>query len=536
MFVTIVTILFMGLRCNYDLDPPALNQDSSIQCYNAEHKVIVRVALIALSTYLVQHTLLPSGTFKETMGDDTLHIMFVPVYLSAHYFLKAIFCAICVFFYEGDILRIFVLTFINFLLLWMNNYMKPCSIVWVNVMRNAMFLHASFSGLLSLNYLFWPISDATKSLLISTLICTIVFTSIGVFAMYWYSNRTTDYLIATAFLDLDWQVSHGGVVHPRVLEPLISLTLSRSRKDLELVKRYIGQLIWLISYPNKRVQFQAAWPLSNLSLLEEDARLRINAANGTKTLLEWYVDMDDQVQLEVLAALGNLSLSFEVADDMVLKHKCVPFLLHIIGSRKAKHGQFALVAIANIVRKERYREVVIKNGGMQVLLGALMCHDYTKLKHSAVAIGNVVLSRSVSALEELKGQGVLSRILKMAARNEADTQRELVSLLRNLTCYASMREALFKKGIIKVMERVKYSSYENVGEWAEEVLVVMNMYTLHRLDDKKRMMMETPLLYVAPHARCCTCQTTIRGRRRWPHTAPLACASGLPRLESTSPW
>ena len=486
MYVTIVTILFMGLKCDYDVDPPVLTQDTSILCYGSQHTGMAQAALITLALYLMQHTLLPSGTFKETMGDDTLDIMFVPMYLSAHYLLKAIFCGVYVFFYEWDKLRIFILAIINFMLLWMNNYMKPCSISWVNTLRNVIFLHASFSGIMSVNYLYWTYSDDLKWMLISTLLCTIVFTSLGVILIYHYDSRSTEYSIATAFLDLEWQVSHGGTVHPRVLEPLISLTLSNTRADREIVKKYISQLIWLISYPNKRVQFQSAWALANLSLLEEDARLKVDKAEGTSTLLEWYMDMDDVVQLECLAALGNLSLSYDVVNAMVLKHKCVPFLLQLVSGNKLKHSQFALVAVANIARKERFRDVILRNGGVASLIGAIMSHDRLKLKFSAVAMGNLVLSHSTDMLEALRGKGVLDRILKMTGRNEADTQRELVALLRNLTCYATMREFLFKKGVIKVMERVRHSSYENVSEWVHEVLAVMTTYTQQRLDHKKR--------------------------------------------------
>lgn len=62
------------------------------------------------------------------------------------------------------------------------------------------------------------------------------------------------------------QVAKGGSVHPRVLEPLISLTLSNDPADLEIAKSYIEQLVWLISYPNIRVQFQSAWGIANLAL------------------------------------------------------------------------------------------------------------------------------------------------------------------------------------------------------------------------------------------------------------------------------
>lgn len=485
-FVTIVTVLFMGLRCDYDVTPPVLMQDTDVLCYNQSHTYMARAALIALALYIVQHTLLPSGTFKETMGDDTLEIMFVPVYLSAHYLMKAIFCGVYVFFYERNLLRVSILTAINFMLLWMNNYMRPCSISWVNVLRNTIFLHASLAGIMALNYVVWPSTDETQNMLLSTILCTIFFTTVGMFSLHVYANRSTEHSIAISFLDLEWQVSHGGTVHPRVLEPLISLSLSTESDDLDIVKRYIPQLVWLLSYPNKRVQFQSAWALANLSLLEEDARVKINDASGTKTLLEWYMDMDDLVQLECLAALANLSLSYEVVDDLVNVHKAIPFLLQIIGSNKLKHSQFSVVALANISRKEKYRCVVQQYGCVWVLIGAVLSGDYMKLKFGCVALGNLALSYNSEILEAMKSKGVIDRIIKVAGRNEADTQREIVSLLRNLACYAPMREILFKKGLIKVMEKLKSSSYQDVSKWADEVLRVMLDYVLDRQDHNKR--------------------------------------------------
>ena len=40
--------------------------------------------------------------------------------------------------------------------------------------------------------------------------------------------------------------------------------------------------------------------------------MKIHSAGGTKTLFEWYMDMDVMVQLESLAAIANLTLSTEV--------------------------------------------------------------------------------------------------------------------------------------------------------------------------------------------------------------------------------
>jgi hypothetical protein len=47
---------------------------------------------------------------------------------------------------------------------------------------------------------------------------------------------------------------------------LLSCACSNQLADLEIAKSYIEQLVWLISYPNIRVQFQSAWGIANLAL------------------------------------------------------------------------------------------------------------------------------------------------------------------------------------------------------------------------------------------------------------------------------
>ena len=46
--------------------------------------------------------------------------------------------------------------------------------------------------------------------------------------------------------------------------------------------------------------------------------MKIHSAGGTKTLFEWYMDMDIMVQLESLAAIANLTLSTEVMPTPIL--------------------------------------------------------------------------------------------------------------------------------------------------------------------------------------------------------------------------
>ena len=227
-YVSIVTIMFMGLSCDYDVVPPVLVQKTSIECWGTEHTNMAVASLLGLALFLIQMTLLPSGTFKETMTDNNLDIMFVPVYLQAHFLLKAVFCGIYVSFYRENVARCVTLTIINMMLLLLNHNLKPCSVESINILRDGFFMCAVLSGAQSLSYIFWrKTSYDSQGVYLSTWIVNLILVCVGMFFFYKTTKRSTEYAIAKAFLDLEWQVSRGGVVHPRVLEPLISLTLSK---------------------------------------------------------------------------------------------------------------------------------------------------------------------------------------------------------------------------------------------------------------------------------------------------------------------
>lgn len=474
-FVTIITILFMSLWCDYSPEQPVLVQDREIICWETLHTRMAVVGLIALAIYLIQMTLLPSGTYKETMRNDQLDIMFVPVYLQAHFLLKAIFCGIYVTFYNDDWARVVLLTFINVLLLCLMCWMQPCSVQFINVARQTFFICAVVAGCQSLNYVAnMKISEAEetatiKALFISTLATNCFFIFISMSLYYFYTTRSTKFVIARTFLDLEWQVSKGGSVHPRVLEPLISLTLSTDRDDEAIAKNYIGQLVWLISYPNMRVQFQSAWGLANLALVDEDSRLKIHEAGGTKSLFEWYTDMDFIVQLEALAALVNLSLSFAVSTDMVTRYKVIPFFVNLISKNKLKHAQFAAIGIANIARTESYREEIRKCGGIPMLVGCIMSSDYGKKRFGCLALANMALSPSFEIVQAFHSKKLVDKIIKMATRKETETQREVTALIRNLSCHEELKPLLLERGVVKAINASRESVYPEVVEWGEEI-------------------------------------------------------------------
>lgn len=118
--------------------------------------------------------------------------------------------------------------------------------------------------------------------------------------------------------------------------------------------------------------------------------------------------------------------------------------------------------------------MIRKAGGVQILIGSIMSHEYGKRKYACVALANLALS-PVSELDQIfLSRGLLNRVLKIASRNEVETLREVVCLIRNLSYHAAIRRALLDRGVIKSLSKVKSTSlFPDVREWCIEIESLM---------------------------------------------------------------
>jgi hypothetical protein len=484
-FVSIVTIMFMGLWCDSEdpnFDYPVLVQSADIKCWEGDifggsfnHRKMAYCAMLGLAFFLVQMTLLPSGTFKETMTDTALDVVFVPVYLQMHMFLKAVFSGIYVLFYTTQYSRVVSLTLVNLLQLVLNHAMKPCSIPLINVWRDITYLTSLLSGVQSLNYvIFNHTNSEVKALYVSTLLTNIFICTVGVLVYHYNTARSADYIIARAFLDLEWQVTRGyNVVNPRVLEPLIALTLSDLDKDRKVASDHIDQMVWLISYPNIRVQFQSVWGLANVSIFDESVRMKVHEAGCTATLFELFDNMDFMVQLEALASLANLSRSHHVSRYMVKHHNAIHFFLSLARGSRTRHADFAVVALGNICRYPDFTDRLIEQGGVPVLVGCFMSSDYGKKRSACRALANISLVTKPVVELALSSRGLLQRIVKFAIRNEVETQLEVCLLLRSLICRPTIRLQLMSLKVNKCIEYFALSTIPQVQLYSDDMYSIM---------------------------------------------------------------
>ena len=511
LFLPIVIILLMSLWCDYTVSPALFAQDPTLECYGTKHGLYARLGFVTLSLFIVQHVLLPPGTFKETIS-GSLDIMFTPVYLSAHALTKVIYAGLYVFFYEHNLVRVPALTGVALFMLVLNSRMSPCCVSSINSIRNTIFTNASMVGTMTTAFLVYnklydngaSSSNAAdrKWLYLYILISSAGFNWIFALVSHYFNKVYTEGQVASQLVDIENSV-HGNGINSRALEPLIAMSLSgagitapmksalvakngasitaaKSKAtvnqlldDSTAARKYIPQLIAMITHRAERVQFQGIWAISTLSLRDEEARVAIHEAGGSKLLLKNYESFSPLVQLETLAALANLTLSDTVAEAMVRQFNCIPLFMHLVNSHRPKHGLFALICIGNLTRREMFREQIRCANGIQTMVSCLMSHDYHKRKFGALALSNMALSVSEELDSIFRTRGLIDRIVKMAKRKEIETQKEVVALVRNLACHSRLRPVLLNSGILSILNSFRDSEHAHVAKWADEIYNLM---------------------------------------------------------------
>jgi len=123
---------------------------------------------------------------------------------------------------------------------------------------------------------------------------------------------------------------------------------------------------------------------------------------------------------------------------------------------------------------QRFREMIRNAGGIQTLTGCVMSSEYQKRRYACSALANMALSKDKELEQIFLSRGLLNRVMKIASRNELETQREVIGLLRNLSFHPSLRRALLDRGIIKAIHKAQQSSVlPLVVEWCNEIIKTM---------------------------------------------------------------
>ena len=467
LFLSMMTVLYMVFVCDSD---GYVNHDTDVKCYNAMHKKLGICAFIAIAVILLQSTLLPTGSYIETSSNINLDINFPPIYLQTEYILKAVFAYVYVFFYEYNYVRIPILTFINIVLMLLNGIYAPCCVPWVNILRSTIFIHGSFVGIQSLNYTFWP-ATVNKTLILTTMgsnCCCIAFT---MFLYYRHSRRSADVQVKQSFVHLECDGLRTNKVSPRALEPLIARSLTKDSSKWGAVKSFIPKLSCLICFPdNARVQFLACWALSNIAILDEDARQQILASKAVKFIRENYDTFHRSIELQSLAVIANLAISYRFSQDFVT-YNFIPFLLELVISHKYQHSIFATVAIGNLARDENLRKLIVQSGGIQALVNCILSSDYEKKRYGCLALGNIALSVSDEILNVLDSNKFMRCVIKIATRHHVHGHKEALCLLRNMCGHTRFRKLLVERNNIDVViKRCRKKFNSDTKKLCDEIL------------------------------------------------------------------
>ncbi len=481
LFLSMCVILFMSLHCNYDVSPPVFVQDPTVQCYKGKHRTMATVGIVTLGFCCIQHILLPVGSFKETIS-ESVDVVFTPKYLTVHTLLKVVFAGVFVFFYHTNIVRVSILTFIAFLMLAINHLIRPCCVAAVNLMRDTCFAHASIIGTMSIGYMiyqkYWfdnyDVNGNKKWLYLYIMSASLVGVAVLSFFTWIWNRKNTENVLASQLVDIENNPDGTGS-SCRALQPLVALALSEEVDDRIAARKYVSKLISFMEHKSERVQFMALWTISTMALEDEEARAVMHEGGATKIIMSKFDEYTFICQVEALAALANMSLCDAVSESLVRQFNGIPFIMAQINGHSSRHSLFALVCLGNLTRREQYREQIRVANGIQTLVTCLMSHDYQKRKFGVLALSNMALSVSEEMDSIFKTRGLIERVVKMSKRQEVETQKEVVALVRNMACHSRLRPVLLSSGIMTILHTFRASVHKGVAKWADEIYALMQL-------------------------------------------------------------
>ena len=148
--------------------------------------------------------------------------------------------------------------------------------------------------------------------------------------------------------------------------------------------------MWLVDYPNVRIQYQSLWALSNLAQHEECrheiflAKSRIDVTgnvdeNGIEVLLRLFTSSQSQpaLKLEALAALINCSVSLEVVKFMTGELKVLRSFVELLW-RQTIFTRFVTMAIVNLSKDMEACRELCEIGAVHALMGLVHTPDFEK--------------------------------------------------------------------------------------------------------------------------------------------------------------
>ena len=481
LYVSIAVCLIRALDCDYNASPPRLYADTSIVCWSNEdsrHSGLVAASLLCLALYLPQATLMPSGTYKETMRNEKNNVLFVPLYLQAHFLLKGIFCVVYATMTEMELERTCLLTAISVFLLALNEFVDPCAVSAINRLRSTSLTCTAWAGVVSVVAL--KISDdgeVDKPWLFSMVCSGLVIIGGSKCAKLLQRSHSATFKVLRAMHDLELSEMEATFIHPRCLEPLVALSNSKYIDDLNTTIRFMPFLAKLLLHPSNRVKFQACWCITNLAALtgvqnynpqlsrrsrsraksserqlrraREQAKRAIKLLPGKETLdpvaaasSARHIIHTTGEGAEVLQRLFKLAAGIDTADAEGAA-AAVPGIL------KTQ----ALAAIINLSAEPEIARVMVKDfGAISLFIHALRTDPFAG-KFAGIGLAN--LAQTERHRDEIRDQGGLSALLASALAKDLQRTQNACLALTNMSLSSAATNSVFlASGVIERMMRI----------------------------------------------------------------------------------
>ncbi|CAN0584418.1 unnamed protein product, partial [Ectocarpus sp. 12 AP-2014] len=217
--------------------------------------------------------------------------------------------------------------------------------------------------------------------------------------------------------------------------------------------------------------------------VDEELRTQIVARGGLVPLLRLSSSDDVEIQMEVLAALCNLSLSGCIGQDPArfLKAVDVGNLVSFLCSADVTYRLFGAVTLGNIASDVNLQAPIVRGGALTPLITIANAADLETQRCIAYSLCN--LSANPARRGAIISEGGLPSLISLACSDHPVDQRAALATLRAISADPDHRRAVVEAGALEAFcLGARCEDDVEVRREAARLLFALSLNELNKLD------------------------------------------------------